>query len=81
MAEPRIEIKYVDAIDHEGYLSTVLNGFLQPSIRMGFTPGNDANTHTGLRDLIEAVYARGFRDGERESKNRVNELIDWAKSR
>jgi hypothetical protein len=86
MDAPRIQIRYVDGDNDDpancGYILVSVNGFSQPSIFFkDFDMGNDARIHMGLRSLVEKVYARGFSDGERASKNKVNELIDWAKSR
>ena len=80
MDKPRVEIKYVDNTETEGYLRVVVNGLTQPPIRIDFEPGNDAKVHMTLSKTIEAVYKMGVNDGERTSKLKMCELIDWANS-
>jgi hypothetical protein len=83
---PRIEIRYVEGCNDDpencGYILVSVNGCSQPSIFFqDFDAGDDAKIHLGLLALIESVYAKGFHDGEIFSKNKVKELIDWAKAR
>lgn len=85
MKKPRIEINFFDGGNDDpansGYIRTAVNGHMQTLMFFkDFDTGNDARIHTGLRELVERVYERGYLDGERESKNKVNEIIDWAKS-
>jgi hypothetical protein len=80
MNNPKVEIRYVDNSDTEGYLQIIVNGIIQPPIRLGFDPGNDARIHMGLGNLLAAVYQMGFRDGEQSGKEKVRELLEWAQS-
>lgn len=86
MEKPRIEIRFVDGgndePDNSGHILISLNGYRQPSIFFrDFDTGNDARIHRGLESLVERVYEMGFQDGELESKHKICNLLDWAKSR
>ena len=80
MEQPKVEIKYVDNTETDGYLRIVVNGFVQPSIRIKFEPGNEAAIHMGLSKVLEHLYEMAYRDGERVAKQRVCGLLDWLKS-
>lgn len=80
MDTPRVETKYVDNTDVDGYLRIIVNGFIQPSIRIKFEPGNEATIHIGLGKVLEHVYEQAYKDGERTAKQKVCGLLDWAKS-
>ena len=77
----KIEIKYVDNTDEDGYLRIIVNGFIQPSIRIKFEPGNEATIHMGLAKVLQHVYEQAYKDGERAAKQKVCGLLEWAKSR
>ena len=81
MDTPKVEIKYVDNTDADGYLQIFVNGFRQPSIGIKFEPGNEATIHMGLRKTLESVYKQAYMDGERAAKQKVSDLLDWVKSR
>ncbi len=77
---PKIEIKYVEIkqTDMKGYLQIVVNGFLQPSIRMDFETGNNADIHLGLSNLLSHVYSKAYKHGERDAKQTVCNFLNWA---
>ena len=79
MKSPRIEIKYIDTTEQDGYISVVINGLLQPSIQTDFTTGNDASIHMGLHRLIAQVYKLGYDEGEYSGKQRISALIEWSR--
>jgi len=79
MDKPKIEIKYIE--NHVGgYLNIVINGLICPSIRMDFETGNSATIHQGLSKLLERVYVTAYKHGERASKQKVCDFLDWAYS-
>ncbi len=85
MEKPKIVIQLTDGCDQDPPDSvcffTTLNGHSQPSLLFREYPiviKNDLEI--GLSELLESVYARGFKDGEKEGKNQVQKLINWAKS-
>ena len=79
MEQPKIEIRYVDNTEADGYLRIVVNGFIQPSIRVHFDVGNEATLQTGLHKALTHVYETAYRDGERAAKRKVCDLLDWIK--
>jgi hypothetical protein len=81
MESPSVEIKYVDNTETNGYLQIIVNGIIQPSIRVGFDAGNTAAIHSGLSKVVEAVYKMGVADGERTGKQKIKSLLNWANSR
>jgi len=81
MDKPRVEIKYVDTTETNGYLRILVNGFIQPSIRTDFETGNEASIHMGLSNVLEHVYEQAYKDGELAAKQKVCNLLKWAKSR
>lgn len=81
MDKPRVEIKYVDTTDTDGYLRIIVNGFIQPSIRTDFDTGNESTIHMGLSKVLEHLYEMAYRDGERAAKQKVCDLLEWVKSR
>ena len=78
---PQVEIRYVDNTEKDGYLSIIVNGMIQPSIRVHFDVGNEATIHMGLHKVLTHVYEQAYKDGERAAKQKVCGLLDWAKSR
>jgi len=81
MEKLRINVRYIDTHDNHGYMSIDVNGFSQPSIAIDFDTGNNVHFHRQLTELVHSAYTRGYHESERECKNKVNQLIDWAKSR
>ncbi len=81
MDKTQVEIKYVDITDADGYLRIIVNGFIQPSIRTDFQTGNEATIHMGLSKVLEHLYEMAYRDGERATKQKVCDLLEWVQSR
>jgi len=81
MGAPQIEIKYVDNTATDGYLRIIVNGMIQPSIRVHFEVGNEAAIHMGLHKVLAHVYEQAYKHGDRDAKQKVWNLMEWAKSR
>lgn len=83
MSKPNIEIRYVDGCEMDepehGYIMVSINGQLVDNIYLDFTTGNNARIHMGLRSVVESVYQLGLRDGVKRSKERINDLLEWAR--
>ena len=80
MEQPKVEIKYVDNTETDGYLRIVVNGFIQPSIRVHFDVGNEATIYPALQKVLSHVYDQAYKDGERSAKQKVCELLNWINS-
>jgi hypothetical protein len=81
MEQPKVEIKYVDNTETDGYLRIVVNGFIQPSIRVSFDVGNDAVIHEGLVRLLTSVYNKSHQDGVRDTKQKLRDFLNWITGR
>ena len=65
----------------KGYLQIIVNGFLQPSIRIDFETGNNAYIHLSLSNLLSHVYCKAYKHGERDAKQTVCNFLDWARQK
>jgi predicted Rdx family selenoprotein len=83
MSKPKIEIRYCGVCDMDepehGYLLISVNGQLIDHIYLDYTTGNDARIHMGIQSVVESVYQLGIRDGVKRSKERINDLLEWAR--
>jgi hypothetical protein len=84
MTKPKIEIRYIEGCDMDepdhGYIRVSVNGNLIEDIYTDFTTGNNARLHLGLCNAVEKAYEIGVKNGVQRSKERISDLIDWAKS-
>ena len=83
MTNPKIDIRYIDGCDMDepdhGYIMICINHERVAEIYTDFTTGNTAQLHIGLKEALESAYERGVKDGVKRSKERINDLLEWAK--
>lgn len=79
MEKPRIKTTAVDGEEKDkACVLSSINGYELPDIRTTFDTANDSIFRAGLADVIERAYRIGYCKGEQDSRNKVNELIQWA---
>lgn len=83
MTKPKIEIRYIDGCDMDepdhGYIMVSMDGNLIEDIYTEFATGNSSLLHIGLHNVVEKAYQLGVKDGVKQSKSRINDVLEWAK--